>query len=90
VKYKPVRTGQFKKDIEQMLLRGADIKELSEIMTKLCNREKLDLKHRDHKLAGKYTGRRECHIKSDWLLIYKIDGEYIVFERSGTHSDLFD
>ncbi|KWT90489.1 type II toxin-antitoxin system YafQ family toxin [Candidatus Magnetominusculus xianensis] len=90
MKYKPARTGQFKKDIKQMLLRGADVKELFEIMTKLTNGEKLDPKHRDHKLAGNYIGRRECHIKSDWLMIYKIDGDCIIFERSGTHSDLFD
>ncbi|MBF0486794.1 MAG: type II toxin-antitoxin system YafQ family toxin [Nitrospirae bacterium] len=29
-------------------------------------------------------------MKPDWLLIYKIDGEYIIFERIGTHSDIFD
>ncbi|MBF0555859.1 MAG: type II toxin-antitoxin system YafQ family toxin [Nitrospirae bacterium] len=90
MKYKPVHTGQFKKDTKQMLLRGFGVKELSEIMTKLRDGETLDPKHRDHKLVGKYVGRRECHIKSDGLLIYKIAGEYIIFERSGRHSDLFD
>ncbi|MBF0555946.1 MAG: type II toxin-antitoxin system YafQ family toxin [Nitrospirae bacterium] len=88
--YRPVRTGQFKKDVKQMLLRGASIEELSSVMTKLSTGENLGSKHRDHKLAGKYVGRRECHIKPDWLLIYKIDGDDIIFERSGTHSDLFD
>jgi len=38
---------------------------------------------------GNYAGRRECHIESDWLLIYKLIDEKIVFERMGTHSDLF-
>lgn len=72
-----------------MLLRGAAVEDLLEVMTKLSNGERLDSKYRDHKLIGKHSGRRECHIKPDWLLIYKIDGDYIIFERSGTHSDLF-
>ncbi len=36
-----------------------------------------------------FNGRRECHIEYDWLLIYKIEGTRIVFERTGTHADLF-
>ena len=49
----------------------------------------LDPIHRDHKLTGNYAGRRNCHIESDWLLIYKFENEFIFFERMGTHSDLF-
>jgi mRNA interferase YafQ len=52
--------------------------------------QQLDPKHRYHQLVGNYKGYRECHIESDWLLIYKIDGDVIIFERTGTHSDLFD
>jgi mRNA interferase YafQ len=42
-------------------------------------------------LIGNYANRRECHIEPDWLLIYKIDQENleIIFERTGSHSDLF-
>jgi mRNA interferase YafQ len=40
-------------------------------------------------LVGNYEGRRECHIEADWLLIYKIEKERIIFERPGSHSDLF-
>ncbi|WP_372807185.1 type II toxin-antitoxin system YafQ family toxin [Pontiella sp.] len=45
--------------------------------------------HRDRKLIGNYGGRRECHIESDWLLIYKCEEDRIVFERLGSHADLF-
>jgi len=41
------------------------------------------------KLIGNWVGRRECHIESDWLLIYKLEDEHIIFERTGSHSDLF-
>ncbi|MGA2142418.1 MAG: type II toxin-antitoxin system YafQ family toxin [Brevinematales bacterium] len=48
-------------------------------------------KNRDHKLQGSYKDRRECHLEPDWLIIYKIDQESgtIIFERTGSHSELF-
>ena len=47
--------------------------------------------YRDHALSGDYIGFRECHIQSDWLLLYYIDEEQIVLvcSRTGTHSDIF-
>ncbi len=45
--------------------------------------------YKDHKLIGNYADRRECHIEPDWLLIYYVTKEMIIFERTGTHSDLF-
>ena len=45
--------------------------------------------HRDHKLGGSWKGHRECHVEPDWLLIYYIDESKIIFERLGSHSELF-
>jgi mRNA interferase YafQ len=45
--------------------------------------------YHDHQLIGNYIGRRECHIEPDWLLLYTPGETRIVFERMGTHSDLF-
>lgn len=55
----------------------------------LVNQQKLPPRLQDHKLKGNYKLRRECHLEPDWLLIYKIDGEKVIFERTGSHSDLF-
>ena len=55
----------------------------------LIEGQELDPIHRDHKLIGNFVGRRECHLESDWLLIYKISEDRIVFERMGSYSDLF-
>ena len=52
--------------------------------------EPLDSKYQDHSLTGSYKGRRECHIEPDWLLIYKIEDDKIIFERSGNHNKLFE
>ena len=58
-------------------------------MLALEEEKKLAVKHRDHLLYSNWAGRRECHVESDWLLIYKIDGQTIIFERTGSHSELF-
>ncbi|MCA9735503.1 type II toxin-antitoxin system YafQ family toxin [candidate division KSB1 bacterium] len=86
---KPSFTKQFERDLKKSLKRGKKKDILKAIITKLINEEQLESKYRDHKLTGSYMGRRECHIEPDWLLIYKITGNQIVFERTGTHSDLF-
>jgi mRNA interferase YafQ len=55
----------------------------------LIEGQELDPIHRDHKLIGNVIGRRECHLESGWLLIYKLEEGRVIFERMGTHSDLF-
>jgi mRNA interferase YafQ len=87
--YAPVYTKQFEKDVKRCLRRGKNLEKLKIIGRTLLSGEPLDPIHRDHKLSGNYSGRRECHIESDWLLIYKTDETRIIFERLGTHSDLF-
>lgn len=58
-------------------------------MIKLINEEVLDVKYKDHPLKGEYSDFRECHIEPDWLLLYKIENNYIIFTRTGSHSELF-
>lgn len=87
----PSYSKQFEKDLKCIKKRGKDINKLKNVITKLVNQEKLELKYHDHKLIGNYQNRRECHIEADWLMIYKLipDENLIIFERTGTHSDLF-
>lgn len=86
---KPVYTKQFSKDVKRSKKRGKEIKKLKDIMSLLIGKKNLSAKNKDHKLVGNFAEYRECHIESDWLLIYKVKGEYIFFVRTGTHSDLF-
>ena len=89
--YTPATTSQFKKDIKKSKKRGKDMAKIMDIMQRLTRGEALEDKYRDHALIGNYAERRECHIEPDWLLIYKIDlqEKMIIFENTGTHSDLF-
>ena len=86
-------TAQFKKDYKLAVKRNYDIDELVNIINMLANEEKLPGKFRDHALVNytKNTHVRECHIKPDWLLIYRVYQDRLVLEllRTGTHRDLF-
>lgn len=79
----------FAKDIKRLKDSGKDLEKLKMVIRCLANQEKLSKKYRDHSLKGNYKNRRECHIEPDWLLIYKIDIDYILFERTGSHAQLF-
>ena len=69
--------------------QGKDTQLLDDIIETLAKGQKLHPKHKDHKLHGKWKKYRECHIESDWLLIYHRTKEFIIFERNGSHSELF-
>ena len=85
----PVYTRQFERDLKRLKKRRKNIEKLKIILSTLIQEEALDSIHKDHKLIGNWLGRRECHIESDWLLIYKTEDDRIIFERTGSHSDFF-
>ena len=86
-------TGQFKKDYKQAIKRGCKEQELTTVISLLAAEQTLPAKYKDHALENSrnYKGMRECHIKPDWLLIYKKYADRLVLEliRTGTHNDLF-
>ena len=93
-KYKIEFTSSFKKQLKKMIKQNKNIQELLEVITKLANLEELDPKYRNHSLINDKTYKdcSECHIKPDWLLIYKYidDRLVIVLFATGSHSELFD
>jgi mRNA interferase YafQ len=82
-------TTKFDKETEVVRKRGKDMSKLGDIIKKLANEDSLDPKHRNHKLKGTFIGRWECHVEPDWLLVYCKTKTEIIFERTGSHSDLF-
>lgn len=85
----PAYTGQFKKDVKRIKKQHKNTDNLKEIIIKLTNEETLPPSNRDHQLTGNYTRHRECHIEPDWLLIYMIRDQSIIFVRTGSHAELF-
>lgn len=86
----PIYTKQFERDLKRMLKRGKDVEKFKTVARILVAEEPPPARYHDHKLSGPYIGRRDCHMENDWVLIYKRETAAIVFERNGTHSDLFE
>lgn len=88
---KIISSKKFEKDLKLAIKRGLDITPLKEVIDTLARKEVLDARYKDHALSGGYSQFRECHVKNDWLLIYRIEEEELslFLFRTGTHSDLF-
>ncbi len=86
---KVVYRTQFKRDIRKQKKSGKDFTEFKKVVEMLAKGKVLDEKFKDHKLLGKFKNRRELHLAPDWILIYKLEEKSVIFERTGSHSDLF-
>lgn len=81
---------QLKKDFKKITkMPIQDILEAGNIISKLQRGEVLDLKNVDHSLTGNWANFRDCHIKPDLVLIYRIVDNTLQLARIGSHSDLF-
>jgi mRNA interferase YafQ len=74
-----------------VLKRGEDVGLLRTVVDLLRQGDPLPEQYHDHALIGDYKGSRECHIKPNWLLIYRIEETVLILTlmRTGSHSDLF-
>jgi len=75
----PSYTKQFSKDLKKMLKRGKSDEKIKRVIRKLITEERLEARYKNHRLLGNYKNRRECHIEPNWLLIYKIMENEIIF-----------
>ena len=85
-----IQTKQFKRDLKKVASSGRyAMEDLFKILELLADDLTLPEKNRDHSLIGDWKEYRECHIKPDWLLIYKKYDAVLLLARMGSHSDLF-
>ncbi len=82
-------SNRCKKDLHKMLAAGKSYDKFRAVIELLLASQTPDPRLFDHPLTGNWKGRRELHIEPDWLLIYKIDGDTLILERTGTHAHLF-
>jgi len=66
-----------------------DIVEVGNVISTLQRRKVLADKYVDHPLSGNWSDYRDCHVKPDLVLIYKISDNSLQLARIGSHSDLF-
>lgn len=87
---KVLKTHQFKKDFKRIQHDRQKVAELMSVVMRLANGEVLPKEMRPHGLSGEYKDYMECHIGTDYLLIWydKIE-DAIKLVRLGSHSELF-
>lgn len=86
------QTGQFKRDLKREA-KGAHRAALQDdfvaIITALANDQPLAEKHHDHALTGDWKDHRDCHVKPDLVLIYRLPAaSELQLVRLGSHSEL--
>ena len=81
---------QFKKDIKNLIKRKWNMSLLHEVVEMLQIGEPLPEQYMDHALSGNWKDYRDCHVRGDWVLIYRIfyDKKILRLVRTGSHSDL--
>ncbi|MDD6055230.1 MAG: type II toxin-antitoxin system YafQ family toxin [Helicobacteraceae bacterium] len=78
----------FKKGLKK--LRDSDIELTLKVIERLSLGETLEAKYRDHKMQGELKDYRNCHIKPDLVLLYKIQNDRLILVcvAIGSHSEL--
>ncbi|MEL5895107.1 type II toxin-antitoxin system YafQ family toxin [Bacteroides sp. GD17] len=91
MKYEIEYTTKFKRSFKKCLKRGLNPAVLEKAMQVLSDSGTLPAEYRPHKLSGQYEGYWECHLQSDWLLVWLQDDGRLVLTLidTGTHADLF-
>lgn len=87
------RSKQFEKSLQKVLASGkVNLKEIEKTIVLLISGNPLPIKYKDHALTGDWKGYRECHIRGDLLLIYKIEKEKLILILAdiGSHAYLFE
>ncbi len=90
MKFGLARTRNFKKSFRKLHLKDSDEAIYIDVVSKLLNGILLDEKYKDHPLKGNPQQYRECHLKPDLLLIYRIYSDEVQLIDIGSHSDLFE
>ena len=83
----------FKKDIARDKKSGhysqEDFELLKTMITDLQNEEEIDEKFKRHPLKGTMKGFESIHLKGDWLLIFKVDDEFLSLLMLGKHTQVY-
>lgn len=77
-----------KKDLKRYRHDVAKMRKFYEVLDIIRRDQPVPAWYFPHKLTGQYTGCMECHVGSDFLLIW-VSNEVVEVVRLGTHSELF-
>lgn len=87
---------RFERDVKALAKKHYDIAPLGEVIDLILEDSKeskrvLRQRHNMHSLKGAWSGSNECHVANagDWLVIWKTGNGLAVFQRTGSHDELF-
>jgi len=83
----------FKKDIARDKKSGQysqeDFELLKTMIADLQNEVEIDEKFKRHPLKGTMKSFESIHLKGDWLLIFKVDEEFLSLLMLGKHTQVY-
>lgn len=84
---------RFKKDVERDKRSGKysqlDFEILKHIIATLQEEKSVDLIYKRHSLFGTSKGYEAIHIKSDWILIFKVEKPVLILAMIGSHPQVY-
>ncbi|MDD9138255.1 type II toxin-antitoxin system YafQ family toxin [Fructobacillus sp. CRL 2054] len=88
-RFKPRFINGFKKQYRKLLKGGRyKKKDFEQVYEILLRGLAIPIPYEDHQLTNR-EGDRALHIKPDWVLIYRYNGDYVEFIETGSHTNLF-
>lgn len=90
--YRVILTSKYKKSLRKIERSGRyHISDIEKVVKIIASGKRLDARYKDHSLTGDMSEHRECHIKIDLLLIYRVYNNELILAliNIGSHSDLF-
>ncbi len=89
-------TPQFQRDTKRLKKKHVDLDPLKSLVELVVQNtpealEELRRRHNMHDLKGEWAGSCECHVVNagDWLVIWREGNGLAVFQRTGSHDELF-
>ena len=89
-------TPQFQRDTKRLKKKHVDLAKLKTVVNLVIENSsesisELKRRHNMHELKGDWAGSKECHVANagDWLVIWREGNGLAVFQRTGTHDELF-
>jgi len=83
-------TSRFRRDLKRQKKRGKDLDKLLNAVLQLAKTGSLPSAFKPHPLTGEWKDVWDCHLESNWLLLYTVTDTEVVLYRTGTHTDLFE
>jgi mRNA interferase YafQ len=89
-------TPQFERDSKKLAKKHVDLSPLKSLVNLILldtdeAKSELLRRHNMHSLKGEWLGSHECHVANagDWLVVWRADDKLAVFQRTGSHDDIF-